>query len=66
MADGESQVSPQTSGEVLMGEPGEEGDGFEGTEMLPDADGIFRRQSQRKKPRVGRVLNGILRIGTFF
>lgn len=33
-------------------EPGEEGEGIEGTEMWPDAEGIFRRQSQRKKPRV--------------
>jgi lysine-specific histone demethylase 1 len=51
MAEVENQASPQTS-EVHMGEPDEERDGFEGTEMLPDAEGIFRRQSQRKKPRV--------------
>jgi hypothetical protein len=58
MAEVENQASPQTS-EVHMGEPDEERDGFEGTEMLPDAEGIFRRQSQRKKPRVGRVVPGI-------
>lgn len=30
----------------------EEGEELEGTEMWPDAEGIYRRQSQRKKPRV--------------